>query len=149
MSFRPYQSIINAAAGQATSSKIELTNQSGLLIAALQPVTIDSNGYIKRVDITNEVDAVKTVGLALANIANNSSGDILVFGRADNVSIPFTFGDYLYVSKTGGLTSSFPTEGYEGFVTGDFVIRVGVVARNTTTPSNKDILVSIGIIGQL
>lgn len=149
MSYRPYQAIINAAAGQATASKIELTNQSGSLINALQPITIDSSGYIKAIDVTSEVDAVKTVGLALANIANNSSGEVLVVGRADNVSVPFSFGDYLYVSKTGGLTNSFPTEGVGGFVAGDFVIRVGVVARNTVTPSNKDILVSIGIIGQL
>lgn len=150
MSYRPYQSIIDAATSASSGSqRISVRNESGATISYLQPVSIDSNGTLKSVDVSSESDSIKSVGLAMANIPNMSDGDILISGRFENISTSINFGDYVYISKSGGLTESLPTEGVNGFVAGDYVVRVGVIARNATNPSQKDLLVSIMLVGQL
>jgi hypothetical protein len=81
--------------------------------------------------------------------ANGAVGDVVLAGKIENVTTSFDFGDYLYVSKTGGLTNQLPSIGVDSFVSGDFVIKMGLVTRNRTTPANKDYLIRVEIVGQL
>jgi hypothetical protein len=150
MTYKPYNIIIQEAAQTGSSSQvIELTNNSGAAIANLQPVSVDASGDIKGTDVSIENDAIKFLGLASQNIPNGSSGNIVISGRIANISTTLGFGSYVYVSKSGGLTDILPTEGVNGFVAGDYVIRVGVIAKNQDNPLNKDILLSPALIGQL
>jgi hypothetical protein len=61
----------------------------------------------------------------------------------------FANGDVLYVDKAGDLTASKPTIGVNGFIAGDFVIRVGVVSRDPIVPTQENLIVNIQVIGQL
>jgi hypothetical protein len=55
----------------------------------------------------------------------------------------------MYIDKTGNLTDIKPSIGVNSFIAGDFVISVGVIAKNATNPANKDLVISIDVIGQL
>jgi hypothetical protein len=149
MSYRPYQAIIAEATGASTGQTISLRNQSGATISTLQPVTVDANGRLKAVDVSLEADALKVIGVAKENIPNNSNGDVVASGRFENITTSLNFGDYVYVSKSGGLTEILPSEGVGGFVSGDFIIRIGVITRNVTYPTQKDLLVSVVTLGQV
>jgi hypothetical protein len=149
MTYRPFAAII--AEAQAANSNLitQMENQSGSLIPALTPVAVDNNGYITTIDVSDEDTVFSIAGVTKASIANNASGDVSLAGRIENVSVSFAHGDYVYVSKTGGLTNQHPAIGVNGFVAGDAVIRVGVIVRNTNTPSNKDLLVKMQLVGKL
>jgi hypothetical protein len=149
MTYRPFAAII--AEAQAANSNLitQMKNQSGSLIPALTPVAIDNNGYITTIDVSDEDTVFSIAGVTKVSIANNASGDVSLAGRIENVSVSFAHGDYVYVSKTGGLTNQHPAIGVNGFVAGDAVIRVGVIVRNTNTPSNKDLLVKMQLVGKL
>jgi hypothetical protein len=149
MSYRPYEAIINQTLSQTSKVFSDMQNDSGSTISALQPVCSDSSGKIKAIDVTVDSDALKVIGLAIDAIPNGSSGSVIHGGRILNVSTSFAQGDYLYVAKDGTLTNSLPSDGVAGFGFGDFVIRVGIVVRNNTTPSNKDIIVNLQIVGRL
>ena len=150
MSYRPYQVIVSAAVAQAgAGQQVEVTNDSGVTIAALQPVCIDSSGNAKAVDVSSFDDAVKVAGVAIAAIPDGSEGAIATSGILEDISTSIDFGGYVYVSKTGQLTATAPTEGVAGFVAGDFVIRIGAVVRNADSPSQKDLLIQIQAMGQL
>jgi hypothetical protein len=149
MTYRPFAAII--AEAQAANSNLitQMENQSGSLIPALTPVAIDNNGYITTIDVSDDDTIFSIAGVTKVSIANNASGDVSLAGRIENVSVSFAHGDYVYVSKTGGLTNQHPAIGVNGFVAGDAVIRVGVIVRNANTPSNKDLLVKMQLVGKL
>jgi hypothetical protein len=149
MSYRPYAAIIAEASSSASGIKFDLKNDSGSAISALQPVSTDVFGKAKAVDVSVESDALKVVGIAGSSIPNGSYGSIYSHGKVENITTSYDFGDYIYVSKTGGLTNILPSEGVDGFVSGDFIIRVGIIVRNRVTPSQKDLVINIGIIGQV
>ena len=48
-----------------------------------------------------------------------------------------------------GLTTSIPEIGVAGFLSGDFVVKVGRITKNSDVPANKDFKVEVHIIGQL
>jgi hypothetical protein len=150
---RPSMSDVNitqSAAGQLPSASVNLTykNATGSTIAALTPVIIDTNGDYAPINVALDTSTA-IAGITAASILDMAYGDIVSNGRIADVSTAFNFGDTLYVSKTGGLTNVQPNIGGGGFIAGDFVIRVAVIAKNRLNPSNQDILVNINIIGQL
>ena len=149
MSYRPYAAIISEAISSNSKLFSSMKNSSGSTILALQPVCSDSFGDIKAVDISQDSDAIKILGLAIAAIPDTTSGDVITSGRLLAVSTSFSQGDFLYVSKAGLLTNIAPSEGVDSFVSGDFVIRVGIVVKNAITPSNKDIIINVQIMGKL
>jgi hypothetical protein len=149
MTYRPYSAIIAEAQASNSNLVAQMKNQSGSTIAALMPVSVDNNGYIVPIDVSDEDTIFSVVGVTQASIANNALGSVLLAGRIENISISFAHGDNVYVSKTGDLTNQTPQIGINGFVAGDAIIRVGVIARNTNTPSNKDLLVKIQLVGKL
>jgi hypothetical protein len=150
MTYRPYAAIIAEAAAQNTNLQTDLTNNSGSDIAALQPVaSVPGDGEIEAIDVTSQDSYLSALGLAVAAIPNGSDGNVITHGRLPNVTTSFNFGDYLYVGSDGNLTNLPPDIGSNGFVAGDFIIRMGIVVRNKVTPSQKDFLVQVERVGQL
>lgn len=153
MTYRPYSVLIaqtaDAASGASTAITYPLINGSGAPIAALIPVTLNNDGDFKTINVSVEADALKVVGITAESVLNNTEGPVVGFGRITDVTTPFVFGDVLYVSKTGNLTTTLPDIGVGGFASGDFVIKIGKIAKNQTNPTNKDLIVQIELIGQL
>jgi len=129
--------------------KSAFTNQSGSTISALSCVCIDSSGYIKKTNPTIQADSEKVIGITLTAINNSSSGYVLLGGRLENVTTSAALGDRLWVAIDGSLTNTVPEIGSGGFVAGNYVIRLGSVAANNTNPVNKDIVLTIQLVGQL
>jgi hypothetical protein len=150
MTYRPYSAII--AAAQATSTKLSLNlyNNSGYSITALQPVApVAGTGEIQPVDISNGSSSFRVLGLTSAAIPNGDYGDVVTHGRIQNISTPFSFGDFVYVAKDGTLTNVEPSYGTNGFTDGDYSIKVGMIVKNKDNPSQKDLIVNIEYGGAL
>lgn len=92
---------------------------------------------------------MNVAGVASESIANGSSGAFITTGKVTNITTSASFGDVVYVSKTGILTNTKPSIGAGGFIAGDFVVSVGVIAKNADNPSSKDLVVIIDVVGQL
>lgn len=129
------------------SSSIE--NNTGQTIIKSTPVRLNSFGDIATIDVGVEDEALATIGLVSADIADGASGTIVTAGKVTDITTTATFDDIMFVSKSGSLTNVKPDIGVSGFVAGDFVIAVGVIAKNESNPSLKDLIVNIQTIGQL
>ena len=149
MTYRPFTDIINAAASSSTAIRSLLVNNTGSTIPALAPVRLNSTGQLEIVDVSDESSVLSIVGLTEEAIDDWTQGNIITQGKIPNITTGFNFGDYIYVSKTGTLTNSYPIVGANDFNAGDFVVRVGVIAKNDTNPLQKDIFISLQIVGQL
>jgi hypothetical protein len=124
------------------------TNATGSTVPKTTPVKVTISG-IGLIDVSQETDIDSLAGLLKENLADASSGDIVTSGIIENISGGYSVGSLLYISKTGGLTSSKPAIGVASFVAGDFVVKVGVVAKNSSNPLNIDLIVRIEVLGQL
>ncbi len=149
MTYRPYAAIVAEAQASNSNLVTQIRNESGSNIGALTPVAIDDDGYLTTIDVSDDNTVFSIVGVTQGLIANNTIGNVSLAGRIENISVPFAHGDYVYVSKTGGLTNQLPEIGVDGFLEGDTVIRVGVIVRNTNMPLNKDLLVKMQLVGKL
>lgn len=143
MTFRPYDRITTPAVSDSRP------NNTGGLILKGTPVTINAIGELAGVDVTVEASSLNIVGVATDNISNGSSGEFISSGKIADISTTGNFGDVMYVDKSGGLTATKPTIGLDGFVAGDLVIIVGVIAKNTSNPALKDLVINLNIVGQL
>lgn len=146
MTYRPYADIISGIDSSAV--RTTLLNNTGLTILKGTPVRIDAGGDISKIDVSVDTDVLGAIGVSSEMILTGTTGTIITNGKVEDIS-GFDFGDYIYVSKTGFLTHMLPSEGVDGFVAGDWVIRVGVVSKNQTDPLLKDLFVNVQIIGQL
>jgi hypothetical protein len=146
MTYRPYDQIVSGSL--VDSVEYEINNESGGPIAALTPVTIDSNGGMNLIDVSNETDALNAVGVTKASVLNATPGVVVAIGKIENVS-GFSLGDKIWVSKTGTLTNVTPEVGVAGFVAGDFIVRVGRISKNKANPLLIDLIIEMSIIGQL
>jgi hypothetical protein len=143
MTYRPYTAL-------TTSGISDLRiNASGSTITKGTPVRISSGGDVDFVNVSVEAQALAVAGIAAADIPDMSSGAIITNGKVDNITTSAVFGDFMYVDKAGLLTNVKPSIGINSFVAGDFVISVGVIAKNSSNPVNKDLVISVDIIGQL
>lgn len=131
------------------TTKSTLVNGTAGVLASLTPVTINFLGTMQNLDVSTEDSALRVVGLTGQSINPGATGVVVTSGRMLDVPLPFNIGDYVYVSKSGGLQSTLPSPDVDGFVSGDYIIRVGVMAKNDSNPSKKDMFVNISIIGQL
>lgn len=131
----------------ARSTAKSAVNNTGSLIPKLTPVRLATLG-MQVVDISNEIQIDGFAGITRGPVANGAQGEIVNSGVIDDISVSYGIGETLYVAKSGGVTNIKPSVGVSGFTSGDFVIRLGVVAPNTN-PAKKDLLVQISIIGQL
>ncbi len=143
MTYRPYDSI--TAVGIADSRQ----NVSGVPMPKGTPVRSTAAGDMDFIDVSIEAEAFAASGITQDIVPDLSNGPVLTTGRLTNLVTSFSFGDPVYVSKTGGLTNLKPTIGVDGFVAGDFIIAIGVIGKNAENPANKDLILNIGIVGQL
>jgi hypothetical protein len=133
---------------QVQNPPIYLRNNTGSTILAYTPVIVNTGGDMDLIDVSNS-SKIQIVGLTIANVLNTGVGEIRSDRVLKEITTPFLFGDTVYVSKTGGLTNILPTTGVNGFLAGDFVIKVGVIAKNQTNPILKDIILDPDVIVQL
>lgn len=143
MTYRPYDSI--TAVGLAD----QRTNVSGVSMPKATPVRMRPDGDMDFVDVSIEAHAFAVSGVTSAIVTNLSTGPVLTSGRLINITTSFAFGDPVYVSKTGDLTNIKPSRGVNGFVAGDYVIAIGVIGKNADNPADKDLILNIGLVGQL
>lgn len=142
-------SLLNGGLSAAATGTL-LKNSTGSTITKGTPVSINSSGELQLVDVTVDANALATVGVAGSNIADGASGTIVTGGVLTNLSTGLALGSAVFITPAGTLTSTYPSAGNgDGFVSGNFVIRLGVIAKNHTTPANKDLIVSISVVGQL
>jgi hypothetical protein len=134
----------------AAATGIPLKNNTGSTITKGTPVSINSSGELQLVDVTVDANALAAVGVAATDIPNASSGTIIMNGIITNITTGLAFGSAVFITPAGTLTSTYPSIGNgDGFAAGDFIIKVGVIAKNATTPANKDLLVNLYVVGQL
>ena len=126
-----------------------LVNDHGSLMLKATPVRITSLGKLERIDVSDETQMDAIAGVLKTDLNNGEAGSIIGAGLLENITSGASFGDVLWVSKSGDLTNIKPSIGVNGFLAGDFVIRIGVVSKNLANPSNKDLLINISITGQL
>ena len=143
MTYRPYNTLINP------SIEYIRTNNTGVTINAGTPVIMNSSGDPDFVDVSDEAQVLNIAAVSQDTIANGESGKLVTSGKVESLNVAFNFGDVIYISKTGGLTNIRPSIGVNGFDSGDFVVMLGVIARNEENPSFKDLILHIDIIGQL
>jgi hypothetical protein len=128
----------------------QLLNNTGSTIAALTPVSVNSSGTLSLVDVTNLNSSIDTIGIAIASIPNASYGPVVNSGKITSVvSLGFNNGNELYIGSNGLLTNIAPTVGSNGFVSGDFCIKVGIIAQNQNNPFDQDLYLSIELVVQL
>jgi len=146
-----YSPKFRGATSSAPTQSVQNTfnNSTGVTILKLMPVYSNTSGDIALIDVSNEAQALAAVGITAENISHLSSGKVISSGRLEDVSISYAFGSALFISKTGTLTNVKPSVGSGGFEIGDFAIHVGVVVKNIGNPALKDILMSVGVVGQL
>lgn len=142
-------SLLNGGISAASTGTL-LKNSTGSSIPKGKPVSINSSGELQLVDVGTDANALATVGVTADAIADGNSGTVIMGGTLTNLTTGFAFGSAVFIAPSGDLTNVYPSIGNgDGFAAGDFVIRVGVIAKNYTTPANKDLLVSVSIVGQL
>jgi len=148
MSYNPFFSGVKDVPSSQTLETSEVNN-TGLTISKLTPVRINSSGDMATINVSIEAEALAIAGIASSEINDSDAGSIINSGRVKDITTAAVLGEILYVSKTGQTTNIKPAIGIGGFLADDFVIRLGVVAKNLANPSNKDLLVNISIVGQL
>ena len=140
------QAVQAAASGYLGDTQM---NQSGVDILHITPVRMSPAGSITIIDASIENHAFGTIGVTVGDILNGHSGIVVYMGRVADISTSAGYGSALFVSKTGGLTSTKPSNGIGGFNSGDWVIRIGTVIPSILTPGQKDLLVNVQLVGQL
>lgn len=132
----------------APGARSSLRNATGSTITKGTPVSINSNGELQLVDVSVEASAAAMVGVAESDISNNTDGNVITNGKIANITTSFGYGSVLYINKSGVLTNIKPSEGVNGFIAGDFIVNVGVIAKDPSSV-NKDLIVNHYIVGQL
>jgi hypothetical protein len=140
-----------AASGSGASNALEKTmdNNSGSTINKFTPVRVNSSGEMALIDAATEAQVLSTIGVVKANTATATAGAVVLSGILQNVTTSFAVGSDVYLAKDGSITDIPPDSGSNGFVAGDFVVRIGTIMENTSTPAQKDLNVNIQVVGQL
>ena len=147
-----YTPIFFGASGQGSSRALAsgFQNASGENIAKGTVLAVNSDSKLIKLDVSNEDSVLALVGLAQTDIPNGANGQVLDSGRLEDVAIAIAVGDSVYVSKTpGGITSTKPEVGVEGFEVNDFVIFLGVVVKNEFNSTLLDIKLLPTVFGRL
>jgi len=124
-------------------------NNSGLVINKASAVRLDVNGEYGEIDVAVETEALSAIGVTVDDIPVGETGESLMSGTIPDVNITANVGDIIYIAKTGELSNIRPQLGVNGFVAGDFAIKIGILFQNDVAPLQKDLFLSIAIIGQL
>jgi hypothetical protein len=129
--------------------RVRLLNDTGSALLKFTPVRVDTLGDLGAVDVSVESSALSVIGLVAVDIPDGDVGDAITLGCIQDITTSAAYGDVLYISKTGDLTNVKPSIGVDGFLAGDFVIKIGIVSKNQDNPTDKDVVVAPQVIGQL
>jgi hypothetical protein len=132
--------------GSNNSTRDPLTNNTGSTILKTTPVGVDINGEAALIDVAIDSTVDKLVGLYAADCLDGATEDVVTNGLLTDVGNIGAVGDRIFLSKAGGLTNSPPEEGVNGFVSGDAVVKIGVLKKNRSNPTLKDLEVDIDVI---
>ena len=139
--------LAQAAGNPVTYVSIALENNSGSTIPAETPVCIDANGDITVIDVA-DASAEGIVGVTVLSIVDGVAGEIAISGKIKDILATVTYGP-CFVSDTGTLSSVKPEIGVGTFASGDYVLRVGNIAKSQENPSNKDLIINPQVVGKL
>lgn len=139
----------NSSSAISTNTGDIAQNATGSTLIKGTPVRLDINGKYQNINVSVSADVLAIVGLMIEDTANTIKGASIAIGRIEDVVLSATFGESVYLSKSGGLTNTSPSIGIDGFVSGDFVVRLGIVFKNEIIITQKDLYLNIAIIGQL
>lgn len=144
---------------QSTGSSVALVtnyyNSTGIAIPQGTPVSATGTlNYVEPTDVTSQTSVQSFVGYAQYRIPNGSLGPVISGGRLENMTgYSFSLGDAIYISTTGSLQNTKPTDSdgnpVAPFVSGDFIIFCGCVVQNEANPSNQDLQILTQIIGAI
>lgn len=134
--------------GNAEVTGDTILNVTGGVLQQLTPVRINNLGVVTTIDVSSETAAAVS-GVMAETVNNGASGIKAMTGIIKNIATSFSHGDVVYISKTGDLTNVKPSIGIDSFIAGDYVIRIGVIGKNESNPSNLDLHLGINIVGQL
>lgn len=147
-----YSPLFRGANGKtsARSAETGYQNAVGSNLTKGTPVSTNSSGQLVKVNVSTESLVQALVGLCSADIPSAANGMVSNAGRLENISTSFSVGDPIWLGKTAGtLTNVKPDIGAGGFVSGDFVVFIGVITKNEFNASLKDIQLMIQVVGQL
>lgn len=145
MSYNPNASGIPSVARASSRNSL---NDSGSPLLKGTPVRATATG-IDVVDVSVEAEVFLIIGIVRSDTADSLQGEVIGCGLLEDITTSIVVGSGVWLSKTGTLTDVKPSIGVGGFLVGDWVIRLGVIAKNTSNPVLKDLLINIQIIGQL
>lgn len=149
MAYSPF-SFNPESIGTSEGLVTDYTNSS--LITAIpqaQACSIDNTGKLAPLDVSSQSSWNNFVGYAYVRISASSGGPIIANGRLLNIATAFAIGTPLYIGKDSNPTNIVPSVGVNGFVSGDAAIFMGVLVKNQTNPSEKDIALFTQVIGIL
>ena len=149
MSYSPF-SFSSESTGTAEALVTDYVNASGATaIPQAQACSINGIGKLVPLDVSSQSSWNNFVGYANIRISASSSGPIISNGRLLNITTAFALGTPLYIGTDGNPTNIVPSVGVNGFVSGDAAIFMGVLVKNQTSPSEKDIALFTQVIGIL
>ncbi|MCG3175462.1 MAG: hypothetical protein MOGMAGMI_00391 [Candidatus Omnitrophica bacterium] len=140
---------IVSGGGAATIVKDSFVNGTLSTLSKGALVSIDSDGELELIDVSDEQSVDSFVGIVYEDIDSLASGDVVVSGRLENITTSIAVGQAVYISKTGTLTTDKPNIGVNDFEAGDFVVKVGLIVKNKDNPLQKDLLVRVSTPKQL
>lgn len=123
-------------------------NATGSSIPKGVPVRLTFAG-MATVDPSVESQVDSIAGITSSAVSDSTTADIISAGLLEDITVSFAVGSAVYLGTDGFLTNVKPAIGSGGFVSGDFVVRMGVITKNVSNPAKKDMLVNIQIVGML
>ena len=141
---------VNVSTGASgANSMAQMQNNTGSLIPAFTPVSVNSSGQLQLVDVTTLNNAIAFIGITVSSIANGTSGPIIISGILSNITTSIAYGTSVWVDITGNLTSVMPQIGVNSFTSGDAVLKVGVITQDAFSPGQKNIVINCQFIATL
>lgn len=138
--------VISAATSADTNSYL---NNSGVTLGSFTLVRQDSAGNMNSINPSIEAEVINVLGVLLQATTNGNYGPVALGGLITNITTSFALQDILYLGKSGAIVNTVPDIGANGFLAGDFVIKVGRITKNLDVPANKDFKMELEILGQL
>ena len=125
-------------------------NNTGVTIPGMSIVWQDTSGNMHPFTSPSvEAQVTNILGLVLTDTDTGTQNTVYYAGLITNITTTFALGNVIYLSKYGAMTPYPPDIGVGGFAPGDFVIKLGVITKNSITLGNLDFNLSINLIGQL
>ena len=148
MSYNPAS--FNPQTSTSSALSTPYTNASAITaIPQAQACSVNSSGLLVPLDVSTQSSWQAFVGYAGARIATSTAGPVVSNGRIQNITTAIPVGTPVYIGKDSNPTSTIPSIGVNGFVSGDMVIFMGVLVQNEINNTEIDIALFTQLIGTL